>query len=110
MSKTGNWVLEQQLENDSWSPHEGDYMDYYPHDFATSQPEWDAVFGECVVLLFQALLEQGGEETPSSLLFRKAENFAVAVIAEQREKSIAEAYKELGYEMGNTEPSNELPF
>lgn len=110
MSRTGTWVLAQQWENENWSPHEGAYMDYSPHDFATSQPEWHAVFGECVGLLFQALTEQGGGETPSRILYSKAENMAVDIIAIQREKSIAEAYKELGYEMGDTESSDELPF
>lgn len=109
MSRTGTWVLAQQWENENWSPHEGAYMDYSPHDYATAQPEWNAVFGECVGLLFQALTEQGGGETPARILYSKAENLAVDVIACKREKTLAEAYRELGYDM-DTEPSNELPF
>ena len=110
MSRTGQWVLEQQLAN----PHETmmaemHVNDYSPHDFAIAQPEWHTVLGECLELIYRALGEQNGTEQSAFFLYHRAENLAVDVIACQREKTLVEAYRELGYDM-DTEQSNELPF
>lgn len=110
MSRTGQWVLEQQLAN----PHETMMAemfvnDYSPQDYAIAQPEWHTVLGECLELIYRVLEEQNGTDQSASFLFYRAQNLAVEVIACKRDKTLAEAYEELGYEM-KTESSDEIPF
>ena len=107
MSRTGDYILEL-IDKGEWIEDQID-NDYSPHDYAMAQPEWNSVFGQCVGLVYQALVEQAGADEPSFFLFQKAESLAVDVIAHKRELNIEQAYEDLGYEM-NIEPINELPF
>lgn len=110
MSRTGDYILEL-MDKGEWIEDQID-NDYSPHDYATAQPEWNEVFGKCVALLYQALVEQAGADQPAFFLFQKAESLAVDVIAHKRELNLSEAYEDLGYDMSDLEPTNisEIPF
>jgi len=110
MSKTGAWVLEiqEQMTEEEWH-QQNQQNDYSPHDWATSQPEWDATLGRAISLIRQALSEQKGLDTPLWKAFSYAEELAVYALCEQEKPTLKKAYSILGYPEEETETS-EIPF
>jgi len=106
MSRTGDWIIEL-MERGEWK-EDSHQCDYSPHEYATSQPEWESVFGQAVGLIYQVLQEEGMSMTARDL-YHRAQSLAVDVIAHKRDLSLNEAYLEMDC-MIPKKPIEGIPF
>tara|TARA_R110000824_G_scaffold27029_1_gene92302 strand:- start:12 stop:341 length:330 start_codon:yes stop_codon:yes gene_type:complete len=84
---------------------------YYDSLYLSKTKErWESTLGKCLILIYQAFLEQSATDETAFMLFQESQFFAVNCIEKNEDPTLERAYQSIGYEMNIIVETTKLPF